>query len=420
MADHPNLTEREIEILQQVATGASNREIAQTLYISANTVKVHLRNIFEKLGVSSRTEATLYAIRAGLVAGVESDFIAPEPAWWQRRWVPAGGALAIGAVALLVGLLLRPGGPAPQTSVDLKALERERWQELAPMPTARKGLAVAAYDGKIYAIAGETQEGVTNVVERYDPATDTWETLPSKPTAVTDVQAAVIGGKIYVPGGRASDGEVSDGLEVFDPNHDTWLERSPLPEPLSRYSAVAYEGRMILFGGWNGEGFVAQVYEYDPPEDRWRSIGSLKGPIGDARAAISGNQIYLLGGFDGNQYTAYLELYNPNVGVDGAGQWESLEAMPIEKMTIEVAEIADVIYVVAGPEEKGYVQQYLTRSNQWRTSDEIGISPTIKQGVLSLGEYIYLFGGELEGEIIPNNYRYRAIYTIFLPISTNQ
>ena len=288
------------------------------------------------------------------------------------------------------------------------------------MPTARKGLAVTAYDGKIYALAGETEDGVTDVVECYDPATDTWETLSPKPTAVTDVQAAVIGGRIYIPGGRASNGDVTDVLDVFDPDLDAWFERSPLPEPLSRYTAVAHEGRIILFGGWNGKRFVDQVYEYDPADDRWMSIGSMKGPRGDARSAISGDQIYLLGGFDGNQYITDLELYNPNVGLDDTGHWESLEAMPIEKTTIEVTEIADVIYVIAGLEEKGYIHQYLTRSDQWRTLDEIGISPTIKQGVIPLGEYIYLFGGELEGDILSKSHRYRAIYTIFLPISTNQ
>src|SRR5713101_2752074 len=62
------LSDREREILRLVATGASNKDIARQLTISPNTVKVHLRNIFAKIGSASRTEATLYAIRAGLAA----------------------------------------------------------------------------------------------------------------------------------------------------------------------------------------------------------------------------------------------------------------------------------------------------------------------------------------------------------------
>ncbi len=62
-----SLTEREIELLRLVAEGMSNKAIAQTLSISENTVKYHMRNILQKLGVQNRTEAVTQAIRAGLL-----------------------------------------------------------------------------------------------------------------------------------------------------------------------------------------------------------------------------------------------------------------------------------------------------------------------------------------------------------------
>lgn len=57
------LSEREREVLILLAQGLSNKEIAQRLYLSVRTVEGHLANIYDKLGVHSRTEAALYAVR---------------------------------------------------------------------------------------------------------------------------------------------------------------------------------------------------------------------------------------------------------------------------------------------------------------------------------------------------------------------
>jgi DNA-binding NarL/FixJ family response regulator len=62
-----SLTGREIEILRLVAEGLSNKAVAQALAVSENTVKYHMKNILQKLGVQNRTEAATCAIRAGLL-----------------------------------------------------------------------------------------------------------------------------------------------------------------------------------------------------------------------------------------------------------------------------------------------------------------------------------------------------------------
>ena len=61
------LTERERDVLQHVAGGSRNRDIGEKLFISEETVKVHVKHIMEKLGASDRTEAVTIAIRRGII-----------------------------------------------------------------------------------------------------------------------------------------------------------------------------------------------------------------------------------------------------------------------------------------------------------------------------------------------------------------
>ncbi len=62
-----DLTQQELRVLKLIALGLNNDAIAETLVVSRNTVKTHVRHIFEKLGVSDRTQAAVWAVRNGLV-----------------------------------------------------------------------------------------------------------------------------------------------------------------------------------------------------------------------------------------------------------------------------------------------------------------------------------------------------------------
>ncbi len=70
LAEHyadEDLTAREIEVLQQISGGNRNRDIADRLFISEETVKVHIKHIMEKLGASDRTQAVAIAVRRGII-----------------------------------------------------------------------------------------------------------------------------------------------------------------------------------------------------------------------------------------------------------------------------------------------------------------------------------------------------------------
>ncbi len=71
--DSPQLSERERQVLELAATGASNKAIGSALFVSTRTVEAHMRSIFDKLGVSSRTEAVAFAVRHHWIRLADAD-----------------------------------------------------------------------------------------------------------------------------------------------------------------------------------------------------------------------------------------------------------------------------------------------------------------------------------------------------------
>ena len=436
------LSERELEILKLVATGASNKEIAQQLYISANTVKVHLRNIFAKINATTRTEAAMYAVQIGLVQ-TAPDLVSmvssqpdevdepaegaystsqdlseqDKPKGWRRY--TGWAALAVILVLALVGVWAvtarEPSSPAV-AGLSTPAVEA-RWQVKARLPVPRAGLAVAAVDNALYAIGGENLDGVLATVDRYNPIRDAWEKRAQKPTAVADVSAAVIGDKIYVPGGRLANGEMTSVLEIYDPASDSWETGASLPDALSAYALAAYEGKMYTFGGWDGAKALDAVYQYDPGVDRWSEMTPMPTRRAHAGAGIAGGKIYVLGGWDGQKALSVSEVYQPSREDSGEPPWGESEPMPEGRYGMGVASVVDIFYLIGGTSSEGGSAslEFVPSTAAWQAFDLPVSESWSRMGMVLSGPHLFLLGGDLAGVPTDQNLAYQAIYTVSIP-----
>ncbi len=444
-----SLSERELEILRLVATGAANKEIARQLVISPNTVKVHLRNIFAKIGVASRTEATLYAMKIGLVPDVaaqqepEDDSAPParntreavqapadlqsgQPTRVWKNWQIGLAVLAILALVTIgvAGLrLLNPFTPAATTAAQatLSAGLATRWTDKPGLPAPRKGMGAVDYENSFYLIAGQTAQSLDGATLRYRLDENTWETLATKPTAVTDVQAGLLGEKIYVPGGCLADGSPTNVMEVFDPRQNSWEVKAPLPEPVCAYALATYEGQLYLFGGKRNEDYLARIYVYDPQEDQWQERQPLSAPRAYAGAVEVNGKILIIGGYDGQQALSLNEAYFPNRETAGEEAWERYMPLPEGRYAMGVAQLAGFVYLIGGLGDQGASEnlaslQYHPQTDQWfqfeGSPEPTGTSPA----VLASGSFLHIIGGETQAGLSAFHQSYQAIYTISVPI----
>jgi DNA-binding CsgD family transcriptional regulator len=436
------LSDRELEVLRLVATGATNQQIAHELDISINTVKVHIRNIFEKLGVQSRTEATLYAIQQGLVAvqgtptAVNEPPVAVQPlpvartAWLARWSVLAAVALVVLAVAAVAWLRVPvregsaglPGATQP-TGLPRAAIS-PRWAFRSDLPAPRSGLAVASLGGMIYAVAGQGDQGPVQAVERYDPNADAWTRLADKPTAVRDVAAAVLGNKIYVPGGCDADGRALDVLEVYDPTADQWTPAAPLLAPRCGYALATLEGQLYLFGGTDGSNYQSGVFVYVPAADRWHTATPMPTARAYAGAGVVEGRIYVVGGYNGRDL-AINEVYDPSQDQARGQPWSIRTSMPEGRGGLGVVALQRWLYVIGGGWEAKDLPpiRYDTRSDMWAPLEKgfSGLWRNLGATAVVVGDTVRIYAiGGWTGAPAATNAEYTALYTtqFTFPVTT--
>jgi len=238
------------------------------------------------------------------------------------------------------------------------------------------------------------------------PAAKGWRTLAPMPTPRSEVTVAAVAGKIYVIGGFEGDGSPSDAVEVYDPVTDTWSEIAQLPEPRHHAAATAVADRFLyVFGGF-GAGFDdarATVYRYDPDAQ----TSEERAPMPTARGGhavtpaacpgLTGACLYAIGGSDNaRQNVPEVEAYD-----DVTNSWTAAAPMitPRDHLAAHNAAANGKLYAIGGRVNVDFGQnldaneEYDPETDAWTARAPL---PTARSGIAAalLNGRIYVFGGE--------------------------
>lgn len=462
---HENpLSEREMEVARLLSTGASNAEIARELVISPHTVKVHLRNIFEKLQVNSRTEASMLLIQRGWVvvqgvelAPAEAAHVEPPPppepqplddlplpvARWQAPFLL--GALLLSLALVLVpnmvssaqapmNLLTDAGQPlAAPASVRLEP----RWEMRTPLQVPLSRLAMVAQNNHLYAVGGETSSGeAVDTVAVYNLDTNEWSQTTPLPRPLANAALAAANGHLFVAGGAgpgADEGtgthSLSDRLYVFDTASGTWSEAGALPYPVAGSALVTDSESLYLLGGWDGRNMRDEIWRYPiaaamavqageaAPEaaGSWQLLGHLSTPRAFLGAAMVGGEIYVAGGYDGQRELDLAEVFTP-----ASGERRQLPSMGTARGGLSLVYDGLALYALGGGWTRSISthERFDTATNAWSNFPSPIQNEWRNLGAAAADGHLYLVGG-WSGTPLDTHLEYQSSFRALLPVISN-
>lgn len=470
--DEP-LSEREQEVLELLAQGTTNKEIAASLFISPNTVKVHLRNINTKLGARSRTEASRIALERGLVVIPGMEPVVPEvlqpsetdqietaePITKTEKAGPVENpshdqvietiqvteadkisadsklprAYLFGGVVLLISLLAVIGWfvfnprviePEPPEIFELTDLG-ERWFKSRPLPESLTAASAVSVGTDVFLIGGQQFDGTINdELHVYDSVAHTWQTVASKPEPVTSSAAVALDGLIFVIGGEMSDGEASDIVEVYSPSDDVWGTTAAMPHPISDGLAMTDGTQIYHLGGRNSGQTIADVYifdPFDPTASGWQTLPSMPEARYGAVGGVVSGHLYVIGGAN-EAGDATADCFEFNLVEQ---TWSTCNPMGSKRVNAGGVVIRDNIYVIGGETGASFGERYNPKSNQWEKIDQPMVedldTPNWSDaGVTNIEAKVYVMGGEFNGTMLDDAYLYSPlVFPVYIPAASS-
>ena len=424
--DNFSLSNRELEILELVSEGKSNKQIADELFISINTVKVHLNNIFKKINVNSRTEAIMFAIENNLLKKntqpVSTESLSEKQVDFSIN-VNKKNISALISLLIFIGvfistfILLRNTNRINSGEEIIHRLDETQWTDLGVMPYNASFATSVCIDSDIYLIGGLSGGKVSSEVWKYNVLLNSWTKLSDKKTPVTGVKAIVLGGQIYVVGGLTINGQTVSVVESYSPRLDKWFSVSQIPVKIKNYGIESFEGKIFVFGGENESGIQDKMFIFDPSTNEWADGPGLFEKRTALSSALWNGRIYLIGGWDGDKYLSTVKSFSPTDLLESRGKLRDEPSLPEALVSCMAEELADTLFLFC-PES---VYKLSHSQNSW-IKESIPEAYNLKNGftTASHDNKVYIFGsGGVDGEDNSNLAMYKALFSIVLPLLNN-
>ncbi|MEC8044250.1 MAG: kelch repeat-containing protein, partial [Verrucomicrobiota bacterium] len=211
----------------------------------------------------SSLQGKLYAIGGyddnGRLATVEI-FDPTNDSWTQGPSLPhavySGSSISHGESIYLIG------GNDPDSKIATNYMleaNSSAWVAKAPMSIARASQRLVIYEDRIWAMGGndaDSGENALNLVESYDPVSDSWQTEPTLPEKIHWASAWVANGKIYIAGGRSANDVFESSIHSFS-REAGWISAGNLTENKSMADAVVLNNKAYVIAGQTASGIYS-------------------------------------------------------------------------------------------------------------------------------------------------------------------
>jgi N-acetylneuraminic acid mutarotase len=285
------------------------------------------------------------------------------------------------------------------------------WMARAPLPSARRGPAIAVANGLLYTIGGlNSADAALSSVVAYNPSTNAWSAKASMPGARQGGNgSAMISGKLYVAGGYDASRTLTRTLYAYNVSSNTWSRRADMPVVSACGGSAMISGKLYVFTGCRLSSTGAPIaagslHRYDPSTNMWSTLRSAPSMHVQPAVGVISGKLYVVGGNNGaGAQVRRLDVYDP-----ATNSWSTKLGMPTARVAAVAAVVGGRLHVIGGRNGDTYlktVEAYDPVTDTWSVRAAM---PTARAGlgVGMISSLVYAVGGRRSTGVLTTNERY--------------